>query len=112
MRPARKVATKLGKIGTVASLLALALLAPAGPAFAQKPAARPGRAATVHAEKGQRYYDLQRYDDAIREFEAAYEAGGDASVLYNLAQSHRLAGHTADAIRFYELYLNRVPDAP
>jgi hypothetical protein len=96
-------------LGSIAALVVV--LVAAAPALGQKPAAR-ARNATTHAEKGQRYYDIQRWDDAIREFEAAYEVGGDPSYLYNLAQAHRKAGHTGEAIRYYELYLSRVPTAP
>src|SRR4051812_40977344 len=66
--------------------------APADPAAAT---------AKEHYLKGGRFYDLGKYDDAIREFEAAYENRPDPAFLYNLAQSHRLAGHNNDAIRFY-----------
>ncbi|MES1205971.1 MAG: hypothetical protein ABUS79_08535, partial [Pseudomonadota bacterium] len=69
-------------------------------------------AARDHWERGTKFYDLGKYDDAIREFEAAYEAKGDPAFLYNLAQSHRLAGHPADSLRFYRTYLRYVPKAP
>lgn len=68
-------------------------------------------AARDHWERGTKFYDLGKYDDAIREFEAAYEAKSDPAFLYNLAQSHRLAGHTNDALRFYRTYLRYVPRA-
>ncbi len=69
-------------------------------------------AARDHWERGTKFYDLGKYDDAIREFEAAYEAKGDPAFLYNLAQSHRLAGHVGDSLRFYKTYLRYVPKAP
>jgi tetratricopeptide (TPR) repeat protein len=69
-------------------------------------------AARDHWERGTKFYDLGKYDDAIREFEAAYEAKGDPAFLYNLAQSHRLAGHAAESLRFYRTYLRYVPKAP
>ena len=83
------------------------LLARSTPAHAEdKTAARD------HWERGTKFYDLGKYDDAIREFEAAYEAKGDPAFLFNLAQSHRLAGHANDALRFYRTYLRYVPKAP
>jgi hypothetical protein len=69
-------------------------------------------AARDHWERGTKFYDLGKYDDAIREFEAAYEAKSDPAFLYNLAQSHRLAGHNGDALRFYRTYLRYAPKAP
>jgi hypothetical protein len=68
-------------------------------------------AARDHWERGTKFYDLGKYDDAIREFEAAYQAKGDPAFLYNLAQSHRLAGHPGDSLRFYRTYLRYVPKA-
>jgi tetratricopeptide (TPR) repeat protein len=93
----------VAEAGVLSALLALA----AAPVRADdKTAAR------EHWERGTKFYDLGKYDDAIREFEAAYEAKSDPAFLYNLAQSHRLAGHNADALRFYRTYLRYVPKAP
>jgi tetratricopeptide (TPR) repeat protein len=89
-----------------AMVIFLALLLGAAPARAEdKTAARD------HWERGTKFYDLGKYDDAIREFEAAYQAKGDPAFLYNLAQSHRLAGHPSDSLRFYRTYLRYVPKA-
>jgi tetratricopeptide (TPR) repeat protein len=68
-------------------------------------------AAREHYQKGTGFYDLGRYQDAAKEFEAAYEAKNDPALLYNLAQSHRLAGNTEQALHFYRTYLRRVPKA-
>jgi tetratricopeptide (TPR) repeat protein len=69
-------------------------------------------AAKDHWERGTKFYDIGKYDDAIKEFEAAYEAKSDPAFLYNLAQSHRLAGHNNEALRLYRTYLRYVPKAP
>ena len=69
-------------------------------------------AAREHYDKGTTYYDLGKYRDAAREFEAAYEAKKDAAFLYNLAQSYRLAGDSERALHFYRTYLRYVPKAP
>ena len=50
-------------------------------------------AAKEHFARGTSYYDLGKYDDAIKEFEAAYQLKNDPAFLYNLAQSYRLAGN-------------------
>src|SRR5262245_48238214 len=70
------------------------------------------REAMEHATKGRRAFDLGAYDEAISEFATAYRLKDDPALLYNLAQAHRLAGHTSDALRFYRVYLTRFPDAP
>ncbi len=80
-------------------------------------AAAPARAdetlsAKEHYNKGTSYYDLGRYADAITEFEAAYQIKNDPAILYNLAQSHRLAGNAEPALRFYKTYLRRAPKGP
>jgi tetratricopeptide (TPR) repeat protein len=75
--------------------------------------ARADDAATAreHYQKGTSYYDLGRYADAIKEFEAAYEIKNDPALLYNLAQSNRLAGNSEQALHFYRTYLRYVPKA-
>src|SRR5215471_3837463 len=68
--------------------------------------------AREHYQKGTAYYDLGKYTEAIKEFEAAYEIKNDPALLFNLAQSHRLAGNAEQALHFYRTYLRRVPKAP
>jgi tetratricopeptide (TPR) repeat protein len=69
-------------------------------------------AARDHAQKATTFYKLAKYDDAIREFEAAYEAKTDPALLYNIAQCHRLAGREGDALRMYRNYLKDAPRGP
>jgi len=78
------------------------------PAHADDAAAASAR---EHYQKGTSYYDLGRYNDAIKEFEAAYELKNDPALLYNLAQSNRLAGNSEQALHFYRTYLRYVPKA-
>jgi tetratricopeptide (TPR) repeat protein len=68
------------------------------------------RAARQHYLKGAALFDLERYDDAITEYEAAYQAKNDPSLLFNIAQAHRKAHHLEPAIHFYQAYLARDPD--
>ncbi|HEY8926577.1 MAG TPA: tetratricopeptide repeat protein [Polyangia bacterium] len=68
--------------------------------------------AREHYERGTKFYDIGKYDDAIREFEAAYEAKSDPAIIYNLAQAHRLAGHNQEALQLYRNYLRYVPHPP
>lgn len=65
--------------------------------------------ARAHYQKGTALYDLGKYDEAVAEFEAAYEAKSDPALLYNLAQANRLAGHAEQALHFYRTYLKYVP---
>jgi tetratricopeptide (TPR) repeat protein len=96
-----------------ASLLPLAVAAFALTLAAGSPArADDAQAAKEHYQKGSSFYDLGRYPEAIKEFEAAYELKNDPAFLYNLAQAHRLAGNSEQALHFYRTYLRYVPKAP
>lgn len=64
-----------------------------------------------HYIKGTRAYELGLYDEAIAEYMAAYKAKDDPALLFNLGQAHRLAGHPAEALRFYKTYLAKLPEA-
>jgi tetratricopeptide (TPR) repeat protein len=61
--------------------------------------------------KGTRAYDLGLYDEAIAQYMAAYKIKDDPALLFNIGQAHRLAGHSAEALRFYKTYLSKLPDA-
>jgi tetratricopeptide (TPR) repeat protein len=63
-------------------------------------------------ERGMVLYDLRKFDEAIRQFEQAYEKSPQPAFLYNIAQAHRQAGRPAEAIAFYKNYLRRLPKAP
>lgn len=95
---------RLGVGVTVVLLVGLVMATPAR--------ADNATAAREHYERGTKFYDIGRYDDAIREFEAAYEAKSDPAILYNLAQAHRLAGHNQEALQLYRNYLRYVPHPP
>jgi hypothetical protein len=67
--------------------------------------------AREHYMKGTKAFDLGAFDEAIAEYQLAYRLRDDPALLYNLGQAHRLAGHAAEATRFYKVYLNKVPGA-
>jgi tetratricopeptide (TPR) repeat protein len=97
---------------TLAATLTLAALAAASP-----PARADGLTqeqkvqARTHYETGSRKFDVGKYDEAAAEFEAAYEIVGDPVILYNIAQSYRLAQRHDRALAFYKTYLRKVPAA-
>ena len=68
-------------------------------------------AAREHYQKGTKAFELGIYQEAIDEYVAAYKIIDDPAILYNLAQSHRLAGHIPEALRFYRQYLVKNPRA-
>lgn len=92
-------------------LIATLSLLVASAAWAQaKPDSK--TAAKEHYARGTSYYDLGRYDDAIREFEAAYHLKKDAAILFNLAQANRLAGNGKRALNIYRTYVRNHPKGP
>jgi tetratricopeptide (TPR) repeat protein len=68
--------------------------------------------AREHYSRAIKAYEVGQYDEAIAEFAAAYKLRDDPSILFNLAQSHRLAGHRAEALRTYRMFMLKVPNAP
>ena len=88
--------------------LTVVLLASSGVGRAADPKAENARA---HFQQGDTYFKLEKYPNALQEFEQAYLAKQDPSFLYNIAQCHRLMGNRVEAIRFYKRYLGDAPTA-
>jgi hypothetical protein len=95
--------------GALSCLLAALVLALASPALGADGATEQAR---QHYEIGTQQYDLGHWDDAIREFEKAYELRSDPSFLYNLAQAYRRKGDNKRALDLYKNYLVKVPKTP
>lgn len=83
-------------------LVALALIVcdPCGPGTTW--AAPPSRSVEKRKQAAYTAFELGRYGEAIRGFEAAYRVGGDARLLYNIGLSyyrrHELKGIRADLL--------------
>jgi hypothetical protein len=90
--------------------LALLIVACGLEARAGTPAA-PVETPTEIAEKAARAFDLGHYQEAIEGFSRAYELSGKSSLLFDIAEAHRALGQSATAIRMYENYLRRDPNA-
>jgi tetratricopeptide (TPR) repeat protein len=94
----------------VAGVVLLAAWLSAGqPARAADPRTETAR---QHSAQGDAYYKLEKYGNAIGEYEQAYLAKPDPSFLYNIAQCHRLMGQNAEALNFYRRFLRDAPNAP
>jgi tetratricopeptide (TPR) repeat protein len=85
----------------------------APPALAQETApSSDAKAVALKAfQRGTSFYQHEEYDKAIEQFESGYQAVPQAVFLYNIAQSHRLAGRPDRALSFYRQYLQLSPDA-
>ena len=68
--------------------------------------------ARIHLKAAIAYYDEARYDDAVREMEAAYALRPLPDLQYNLAQCYERLGRYEDAAKAYETYLAGNPAAP
>ncbi len=60
-------------------------------------------------ELGERYYQSGQYSLSIQAFRQAYVLKPLPIFLYDMAQAHRLAGQTDEAIQLYERYLREDP---
>ena len=65
--------------------------------------------ATRHVGRGISYYEIGKYGDAIEEFERAYVLYATDTLLFNLGQAHRKLDHCAEALSYYERFLERSP---
>ncbi len=95
------------KAGILTIVCAAALLAASG-ARAQN-----GNAdnAQAHFDRGAKLYNLGHFQDAIGDFEKAYDLDPSPIFLFNIAQSHRQLGNKERALFFYRRYLEQAPKA-
>jgi tetratricopeptide (TPR) repeat protein len=70
------------------------------------------RDAHRHYDKAEKLFALGRFDQALDEYEAAYEAKPLPGFLCNLGQCHRNLGDYDAAIFSFRKYLELDPDAP
>jgi hypothetical protein len=103
--PGRTIAAALFPL-----LVAIGLVAGGRQARAQMTQAQKDEV-KLHYQRATRAYDLQKYQEAIDEYQKAYEISGDPPMLYNIAQAYRLAEQPAEAVRYYRRFLQRMPNA-
>jgi tetratricopeptide (TPR) repeat protein len=82
----------------------LVLLVAASAAAAPKKDAK-SEEGKKHFKQAQTYYNLGRFDDALTEFSAAYEATRLPALLFNIGQCHRQLKNWERALFFYEGFL-------
>jgi tetratricopeptide (TPR) repeat protein len=100
----------------VAATLALGLAAPSvaradTPASPAAPATPATEQARAHYKQGKAYQDVGSYDQAIAEYLEADRLAPRPELFFNIAQCHRLAGHTALAVKYYHRFVDAMPDA-
>jgi tetratricopeptide (TPR) repeat protein len=93
---------------TLGATLGLARVALAQQAAPQTAAADRERLKTLFIE-GARLYSLGKFEEAAAMFEKVYVASGQAPILFNIAQAHRLAKNHERAAFFYKSFLRSNP---
>ena len=67
--------------------------------------------AKAHWEEGTKLYDLGRYREAAREYEASFRLAAKPEMLFNIGQAYRQAGDYEAALRAYRGFLRRFPES-
>jgi hypothetical protein len=104
---ARMLVGRLLRSPAVAELARLR--APAAPA--PPPPADAATRARAHAQQGTAHYNLDQWNPALAEYQAAYMIFQDPALLFNIAQCHRKLGHRAEALDYFRKYLRNAPTA-
>ncbi len=97
--------SRSGRIGLLIVAFAC-LTATADRAFADETAA-----AKLHVKRANTAFYLQRYEEAAKEYEKAFELKDAPGLLFNIGQAYRLSGQLVKALGAYRSYNARVPDA-
>ena len=87
----------------IALLTALALLSAVAQAGSPDDARQ--RQAKAHFRQGAAYYGVGSYEQALKEYLAAYELLPLPDILFNIGQALRMTGHKQRAIDYYRRYL-------
>ena len=61
--------------------------------------------------KGQYYFEEERFEEALENYEKAHEASGQHLLLFMIARCHQRLDHTRDALETFRAFLAR-PDIP
>src|SRR6266496_3989928 len=106
----RRSGSRARTVALAAVVAGVALMAAARPARAQMTQVQKDEV-KLHYQRATRAYDLQKYTEAIDEYQKAYEISGDPPMLYNIAQAYRLADQPGQAAQYYRRFLQRMPNA-
>src|SRR2546425_5930425 len=70
------------------------------------------RSAKRHFDRGETLFALAKFDQALEEYQKAFDAKPLPDFLYNIGQCYRNLGDYDQAIFSFKKYLNLKPDAP
>ena len=95
-----------------AASIAGSLTLPARPAFARDAGEEASiKRAQGHFKKGEKLFALGRFDDALEQYQSAFEEYPLPEFLFNIGQCHRNLGSFDEAIFSFRKYLRLKPDA-
>jgi tetratricopeptide (TPR) repeat protein len=104
-----RVFLRLMLLGVIGSAVAPTRLS-AQPA--PTPAADKQQAAKQYTDAGLTAADLGDYDTAIGFYQKAYQLVPHPTLIFNIAEAHRLAGRIDPALTLYRRYLSEAPSGP
>jgi tetratricopeptide (TPR) repeat protein len=70
------------------------------------------RAAKRHYERGQKLFSLHKFEEALGEFQQAFDAKPIPDFLFNIGQCHRNLGDYDAAVFSFKRFLKLDPEAP
>jgi len=70
------------------------------------------KAAKRHFERGEKLFALGKFDEALEQYQKAYDAEPIPGFLFNIGQCHRNLGDYESAVFSYKKYLKLDPEAP
>ncbi len=76
-------------------------------AFADDPGER---ASKRHYDRGKKLFELQKFEDALEEFQKAYDASPIPDFLFNIGQCQRNLGDNQAAVFSFKKFLKLDPD--
>jgi tetratricopeptide (TPR) repeat protein len=89
-------------------MMCLAIAMPSRSAFADDPATRSARR---HFERGEKLFALGKFDEALEEYQTAFDDKPLPGFLYNIGQCYRNLGDLDQAIFSFKKYLKLDPEA-
>ncbi len=69
------------------------------------------KSAKRHFDRGQKLFNLGKFDEALDEYQQAYEAKEIPAILFNIGQCYRNLGDYDAAVFSFKKYLKLEPDA-
>ena len=67
------------------------------------------RSARAHTSAARAYFNLEKYREAIAEYERAYMDKQDPAYFFEIAECHRLLSNVPEAERFYGRFIQDAP---